>query len=86
MHNPYALGQDMLNAPEGFVCLRNGRWLNDEVYYLSASNQVLDLATGEELPATDYADIIDKARTHLRISDLTLEHNLISKFAKTTGR
>lgn len=74
---PYSLGQDLLNADSGFVCFRNGSWLNDEVVYIRDQNEVISLQSGEALPLTDYEVMLARAEESLRISDLTLEHNLL---------
>ncbi|HBK84641.1 MAG TPA: hypothetical protein DDZ53_01265, partial [Firmicutes bacterium] len=60
----------------GFVCLRNGTWLNDDVIYFRASGEVKDLQTGETLEPEEYAETIADAESFLQISDLMLEHNL----------
>lgn len=74
---PYALGQDLLNTDSNFVCFRNGNWINEEVIYLRAADEIRSLQTGELLPRADFTETIDLAEEKLRISDLTLEHDLI---------
>lgn len=75
--HPYALGQDLLNTNSGFVCFRNGSWLNEDVIYFRNRNEVVSLQSGETLPTTDYEDMLMRAEECIRISDVTLEHNLI---------
>ncbi|NLW16586.1 MAG: LTA synthase family protein [Firmicutes bacterium] len=77
---PYTLGQDLLNADAGFVCFRNGNWLKDEVVHFRTTNEVMDRQTGETLPLADYETLAALAEEKLRISDLTLEHDLIKKW------
>lgn len=74
---PYALGQDIFNIDSGFVCFRDGLWLNDDVVYWRAANEIRDVHNGAVLEVSDYQDAIDKATEQLYMSDLTLEHNLM---------
>lgn len=80
----YHLGQDLLNTDSGFVCLRNGTWLNDDVIYFRASGEVKDLQTGKTLEPEEYAETITDAESFLQISDLMLEHNLIKHWQTGT--
>lgn len=76
----YPLGQDLLNANSGFVCFRNGTWLDDDVIYFRAAGEIMNLRTGEIEPIDDYEAAIAEAEEKLIISDWTLEHNLIRQW------
>ena len=45
--------------------------------YIRDQNEVISLQSGEALPLTDYEVMLARAEESLRISDLTLEHNLL---------
>lgn len=81
----YALGQDLLNTNSNFVCFRNGNWINEEVVYLRAADEIRSLRTGGVLPKADFEETIRLAAEKLRISDLTLEHDLIRMQETGTG-
>lgn len=74
---PYALGQDLLNAEQGFVCFRNGTWIDDQLAYLGSGGSLLELTSGRETLVAG-SDQLTRAEQTLRVSDLVLEHDLLS--------
>ncbi len=81
----YALGSDLLNSSRGFVVFRNGMWASDNAMYFNHTHKILELSTGGELSAELFAWEIEKAQDSIRVSDLTLDHNLIKYFESRTG-
>ncbi len=76
----YAAGRDLLNTDNGFVCFRNGTWINDDVIYFRSQRKLLDLKTGTELAAEDFAAEIERAEIELKVSDQLLEYDLIRQW------
>jgi lipoteichoic acid synthase len=78
----YAMGQDLLNAKNGFMVNRDGIWADNNVIYLKGIDKVLDLNTGKELDRRDYEEEFKKAYEYLKNSDAVLDYNLIKEFGK----
>jgi lipoteichoic acid synthase len=78
----YAFGQDLLNSKNGFVVNRNGIWANNNVIHLGIEEKVVDLKTQRELAKGDYLLDFERAYQYMKISDTTLDHNLIKEFEK----
>ncbi len=74
---PFALGTDLLNTEEGFVCFRNGMWVTDEAMYLGVDDLLFNLDTGEILSLHDYSQQVAEAADTVAVSDLTLEYDLL---------
>lgn len=81
----FTLGQDLLNAKKGFVCFRNNAWVTDQVVYMSTAGPLLDLASGQEQAIDRHSQELAKAEQTLHVSDLTLEHDLISTLIMQNG-
>lgn len=82
---PYALGNDLLNTEQGFVCFRNNMWLTDQAIYFGMDEQLFDLGTGHQLPLVDYQAEMDVLQETIRVSDLTLEHDLVERLNSLLG-
>ncbi len=82
---PYALGNDLLNTAEGFVCFRNNMWLTDEAIYFGIDQQLFDLESGDRLPMDKYQAEMAKLQETIKVSDLTLEHDLIEQISIRLG-
>jgi lipoteichoic acid synthase len=74
---PFALGNDLLNTEGGFVCFRNNMWVTDQVMYLGTPGLLYSLESGELLNMEEYGQHFDEAANTVRVSDLTLEHDLL---------
>lgn len=81
----YALGSDLLNNNRGFVVFRNGMWATDRAMYFNNTGKILDIRTGEELNPELFSWEMEKAEDSVRVSDLTLDYNLIRYFENRTG-
>ncbi|WP_035165811.1 LTA synthase family protein [Caloramator sp. ALD01] len=75
----YTFGRDVLNTNKGFVVLRNGTWITDDVAYLNFVDKVIDRRTGKELNKDKYVDNFERAYRMLKFSDSLIEYDLIPK-------
>lgn len=73
----YVLGRDILNTDEGFVVLRNGTWITNEIAYLNFVDKIIDRRTGKELNKEEYLNYFETAYKILKTSDSIIEHDLI---------
>lgn len=79
--NPkYTLGQDLLNATEGFVVTRTGNFYTDNAVYVKSEDKIYDKKTGKELNKSDYKKYFDKMNTYFTITDRVIENNLLKEF------
>lgn len=79
--NPhFALGQDLLNSDRGFVVNRNGVFVEDNLIYLSNVDRVVDLKTKREFTRENFSEKLEKARWLIKISDATLDYDLIKYY------
>ena len=77
VHLPAAFGQDLLNAPGGFVAFRNGSALDDRVYWHAESRTAWDVRTGQPASGELGARLGERAARQLRYSDAVLVHDLL---------
>lgn len=87
LDNPFVLGQDLVNAKEGFVAftayLFDGSFVANNVMFEISREGVFDgsrawdINTGEELDANDYEELYNKAVALKKTSVDILEQNLI---------
>lgn len=76
----YALGRDLLNSKEGFMMTRDRGWADNNAAYIQSIDKVVDIKTGAELNPDKYESQFAKAKEYLKVSDATIEHNLIHYF------
>ncbi|MEG0372127.1 MAG: LTA synthase family protein, partial [Clostridium sp.] len=76
----YTLGQDLLNADEGFVVTRGGNFASDDVIYVKSEDKLYDRKTQKELNKKDYQKYFDKMNTYFTVTDRVIENNLIQVF------
>jgi lipoteichoic acid synthase len=76
----FALGQDLLNTDKGFVANRNGVWVEDNLIYLSNIDRVVDLKSNRELIRENYNENFERARWLIKVSDATLDYDLIKHY------
>lgn len=73
----YVMGRDLLNTNENFVIFRDGSFIKDNIYYMQGRDRVYDMGTGKILNKGDYADLIRKMRTPLKINDMILTYDAL---------
>lgn len=78
----YAVGQDLLNAKNGFYLNRDGVWADNNAIYLKDSDKVVNIKTGKEYEKNDYVNEFQKTLEYYTNSDATIIHNLIPSFKK----
>jgi lipoteichoic acid synthase len=76
----YALGKDLLNSKSGFVANRNGVWVEDNLIYLSNIDRVVDMKTHKEFSKEVYNENFVRARWLMKVSDATLDYDLIKNY------
>lgn len=87
LDNPFVLGQDLVNAKDGFVAftayLFDGSFIANNVMFEISREGVFDgsrawdIHTGEELDANDYEELYNKAVALKKTSRDILDQNLI---------
>lgn len=76
----YVMGQDLLNAKDGFFVNREGSWADNNVVYVKSADKVYDIKTGKELNKDDYKNQFERALEYLKNSDNVIENDLIKSF------
>lgn len=88
LDNPFVLGRDLVNAKDGFVAftayLFDGSFVSNNVMFQISREGVFDgsrawdINTGEELNASDYEELYNKAVALKKTSVEILDQNLIN--------
>ncbi|NLY42909.1 MAG: LTA synthase family protein [Clostridiaceae bacterium] len=76
---PFALGKDLLNTDRGYAVLRNGSVVMDDVIYLSKTDEIYSLETGQPVEDEGYRQEIERLRKELDISDIILQKNALKR-------
>lgn len=78
----YMLGQDILNAEDGFVVTRHSNFFTNDLIYVKGEDKLYDRETHKELDKTKYKKYFDKMNEYFTISDRILDYDLLKEFSK----
>lgn len=79
-------GRDLLNSKEGFVVLRNGSFVTNELLYISSENKCYDVDTGEILPIEQVQEQKQEADKLLDYSDTILKYDLVDEIHRELNK
>lgn len=75
----YMLGQDILNADDGFVVTRHSNFFTNKLIYVKGEDKLYDRETYKELNKNDYKEYFDKMNKYFTINDRLLDYNLLKE-------